>query len=295
MNWSVKKLIVIVLKISFIVLICLLLLFLAIHYLKGETSIDKSNYKTFKLFDDFKGNIIDDDFNVIEVNFSDLKLQSDTIEMNFVLPEWEFVDHVCSFNFPSDYKVIRVDRKTEFCPSIFDDEAVTGVEFPDDTNAARQFLKLNDLKQFVNRPLDLINVKKMNEAINSSSSKRLKDQIKSNKALLNRVLKSSCLFYYTEEAPTPEVWAMFKNIDNKLLEKAIGNEIKREFANEEKNTLYHISSYWGCYLNRYNKGDFSRSGKIYGINKFDVLLKISFEKDDEPVVKYFHFWIHVGN
>jgi hypothetical protein len=274
-------------KYGIIVGILLIAAILVIFLKWRHNDNDNCGYDTYELCKNFEGNPFPGDLNVIEIRFCESKLERDTVRLNFVLPEFEFENHVCSFLFPDDYKVLKIERSTEYCATI--------VRSENDTLTQSQFLKLSDLKRIQSKSIELINKNSLKNSIFNSKNTKIKSQYRRNNELFDRVLHSNCLFYYTKSVLRNDTKGFYNSISKNRLRESTTKEVRRicevdrewNFEQEKKN--------WLVYVQNYKVGDFFEQDRIFCVDKFSETLKITFQKEDEVLTKYFVFDIQVGN
>lgn len=270
-----------------IVGLILIVAFFTIAFIGFHNSEDKCDFDSFELCKNFQGNPFPGDINVMEIRLCESKLERDTVKMDFVLPEFEFENHVCSFLFPDEYKVLGIERNTEYCATIF---AVDS-----DTLVQSQFLKLSDLKRIQSKKLELVNKTILKNAILNPQNKEPLSQYTINKSLFDRVLSSDCLFYYAQSELVNDTRDFYNSVSKNRLKESIIREVQSICELDRDWNCEQEEKNWGLYVDKYNVGDFTNQERIYNVDKFSETLKVTLLKNNEVMIKYFVFAIQVGN
>ena len=274
---------------KFLIVASALIIYLIILFFSRENKELKNDVisRNFYLFDNFDGNPLRADFDVIEINLNEFILQRDSIDVTDNFYEFEGKDHIFSFLFPEDYKVICIEREDHFYPSIFASET--------DTISKCQYLKLEDLVRIKQQKLDLINTVQLESAIRKSKDKKLKRQIEKNKSLLRRVLNSKCLFLCNALSYPTDITSNFKSITKIALARSIINAVTRECEQNEDWDFLEDKNSWLSYTRNYKVGEFSPVGKTFSVDIFEVSFKIKLIIDEKVVTKVFYYRRHIGN
>lgn len=253
----------------------LLILILSLGCSNGDNSISE----TYFIASEYTGTAPTKGDMLFKLRFSDSLLQQDTIKMFFFgYAHHDIEDSYLSLNFPTGYKLKKVERHTKFTPTL--------MNYSDDD--ASTMLKLNDLGFTAKREIHDFNPINYKRRIYEGSPDANKNDLREIKKDYKVFLKSENVLHYPKVYINSFITEKFKDITPTQLSNSLNSELNKEegMTTEEK-------AFWRSQVRKYKIGAFAKSNDVYKILYYKIYLDLELVKDDQSLNKVLEYDINM--